>query len=293
MADQNCGCCCCYGPQGPQGVPGMQGAQGLQGVVGQKGDVGPQGPQGIQGAQGPEGVQGVPGQNGATGPQGPQGIPGPMGPAGADGLQGRPGIQGIQGPPGSTGASGAMGPQGPQGVPGPVGPQGIQGIPGKDCDCSGQGCYLSLYSNLDQNLGMNGSATDFVKFENLSVGTNGCLDWSLASTTGVIKVLKAGAYKLDWSANGLLAPPFPAPVPSWGLAIYKNGVAIPGTAIAGFSPSPDDDATALSQLMNCVLAVGDLLVLRNIAMFPINLKAIHPELVVPTTSASFNILKLA
>jgi hypothetical protein len=228
------------------------------------------------------------------GPQGPQGVMGPQGPQGIQGVKGsdgRPGAQGMQGPLGLTGSQGTPGNQGPQGIPGIQGPQGLQGIPGKDCDCSPY--YLSLYSIKDQTLGANGSATDSAKLEALGVGTAAAFDWSLAATTGVIKVLIAGVYQCQWDADGMLAPPFQSPVPSWGLALYRNGVLLPGSAVAGFSQSPDDDATCLSALINVSLAVGDLLQIKNVGKVPIFLKAIHPELVAPMTSASFSALKIS
>jgi len=201
-------------------------------------------------------------------------VPGPQGPQGVDGPQGIPGQQGLQGP------MGAQGPQGPQGPP------------GKDCEehCC-QPCYGSIYSLMDQHIHQEGIAGDIATFEHVSVSYGDCLDWSLASQ-GIVKVLKSGDYKLEWSANGMLAPPFNSPVPSWGLGIYKNGAIIPGTAVAGFSQSPDDDATCLTQLLNASLLAGDMLVLKNISTFPIFLKAQHSELVVPMTSASLSILKL-
>jgi len=232
-----------------------------------------QGPQGVPGKQGMQGIQGVPGPNGATGPQGA------AGPAGAIGSQGAQGVAGAQGP---------------AGVAGPQGIQGLQGAPGKDCDnrdCCQKG-YLSLYSIKDQNLGANGSPTQFATLEALGVGTNTYFDWSLAATTGVIKVLIAGVYQLQWDADGMLTSPFSSPVPSWGLGLYRNGALLPGSAVAGFSQSPDDDANCLSALINVALAVGDLLQIRNISTSPIFLKSNHPELVAPMTSASFSALKI-
>jgi hypothetical protein len=237
---------------------------------------GPQGPQGVAGLQGPQGIQGPVGQNGNQGPAGLQGI------------------QGIQGSAGLNGQNGPMGPQGPQGVMGPEGPQGLQGIPGKDCnrDCCDK-CYLSLYSLSDQNLGENGSATDFVKLELVSAASDDCLDWSLAATEGKVNILKDGVYVIQWNANGELSPPFPEPVPSWGLAFYKNGVVIPGSAQAGFTQSPDDDANMLASILIVNLVAGDSINIRNISTFPIFLKSNQPELVTPMTSASFNIHKIA
>jgi len=261
------GCCGCYGPQGPQGIQGFQG---------------PQGPAGQAGAAGAPGAVGAQGIQGVAGPQGPKGD---LGPAGS---------QGPQGAAGKKGDTGAIGPQGPNGSVGAQGVQGIQGVPGKDCnpECCDK-CYLSVYSIKDQTLSKNGSGTDIAKFEAVSVGTNTCLDWTKAATTGEVKILKSGVYKLEWLADGMLAPPFNSPVPSWGLALYKNGVVIPGTAIAGFSQSPDDDANCLTALLNVTCAAGDILTLRNISTFAIFLKAIHGELVVPMTSCSISALKVS
>ena len=238
-----------------------------------------------------QGPQGVPGKQGI---QGIQGVPGAAGPAGASGATGAQGPAGITGAMGAQGAQGVPGAQGPGGVAGPQGIQGLQGAPGKDCnntDCCNKG-YLSLYSISDQTLGANGSATDFAKLEALGVGVNTYFDWSLAATTGIIKVLKAGVYQLQWDADGMLAPPFSTPVPSWGLALYRNGVLLPGSAVAGFSQSPDDDANCLSALINVQLAVNDTLQIKNISTAPIFLKSNHPELVAPMTSASFSALKI-
>lgn len=207
-------------------------------------------------------------------------------------------IQGPQGIPGLQGEQGIQGVPGPQGIPGPQGVQGVQGLQGpagKDCDCNQTGsgrCYVSVYSLVDQQLGVNGSPTDFAKFELTSVGVGDCLDWSMASQ-GIIKVLKSGDYKVEWLINGQLAPPFPSPVPSFGFGVYKNGVAIPGTSVAGFSQSPDNDAECLTQLLNISLAANDILMLKSVTTFPVNLKAVHAELVVPMTSASMSIMKIS
>lgn len=291
--EHDCKCCKCVGPQGPQGVQGLQGPQGPQGPAGQDGKPGVAGPQGIQGPQGDAG------QPGAQGLQGQQGIPGPMGPQGPQGNQGVPGSQGpagqqgAQGPAGNDGAPGPQGPQGAQGPMGPQGPQGLQGIPGKDCDsdCCDRG-YLSLYSLQDQTLDGFGGLNDFAKLENLGVGTASHFDWSNAATNGEIVVLVPGVYQLQWDADGQLSPPFPSPVPSWALALYRNGVVLPGSAVAGFSQSPDDDANCLSALINVRLFAGDVLKIRNQSRLPIFLKANHPELVNPMTSASFSALKI-
>jgi hypothetical protein len=134
--------------------------------------------------------------------------------------------QGVQGP---QGIQGIQGPQGPQGIQGPQGPAG------KDCDCDcnrDHNCdcnvvpyFLSLYSLSDQSLDANGGANDFAILENVGESSSpSAFDFSLAATTGVIRVLIAGVYQLQWDADGMLSTPFPAPVPSWGLGLYRNGV---------------------------------------------------------------------
>lgn len=206
------------------------------------------------------------------------------------------GPQGIPGPQGSQGIQGQIGPQGPQGLQGIQGPQGMQGIqgePGKDCDCENMNeVYLNMYSNVDQSITANGGVSDYVKFSSTNSITPPDFDISMANVTGVIKCLTAGTYVIHWTADGMLQPPFPSPVPSWALALYKNNVVIPGSAQAGFSQSPDDDAICLSGEVIIIIASGDELKLLNVSTLPIFLKAVHPELVVPMTSASIAIHKI-
>src|SRR5260221_173357 len=186
---------------------------------------------------------------------------GPQGPAG---LQGPQGIQGV------PGAQGAMGPSGLQGSPGPQGPKGDAG---KDCDCSQmkEVPYINLYSNLDQVLDANGGATDMCKFEKINSVTAPDFDITLAASQGQIKVLTAGTYVLQWFADGRLHSPFPSPVPSWGLSLYKNSVSVGGSSQVGFTQSPDDDSISLSAEVIIDLAVNDVLMLKNICKSSINL----------------------
>lgn len=208
--------------------------------------------------------------------QGPQGIPGLQGP------------QGIQGVPG---AQGATGPQGIQGIPGMQGPQGPAG---KDCDCTHVGLsHLNAYSNRDQLIALNGAINDFATFEAVNSFTAPDFDFSNAALLGQIKVLTAGTYQIDFSVDGVLASPFPSPVPSWGVVLYRNGVIIPGSAVAGFAQSPDDDTISLSNTLQIDIAANDVIMLRNATMFPIFLKSIHAEFVTPMTSASINFLKIS
>lgn len=117
-------------------------------------------------------------------------------------------------------------------------------------------------------------------------------DISLAASQGMVKFLVSGIYQICWDGDGMLAAPFPSPVPSWGLGMWKNGVFIPGSAIASYSQSPDDDANALAAIFNVNITSGDVIQIRNVSTAPIVLKSIHPELVVPMTSSSFSALKI-
>ena len=152
--------------------------------------------------------------------------------------------------------------------------------------------YINLFSEVDQNLTAFGGILDFAKLDNLGL-SSGDFDISLASSNGIVKFLKSGIYQIGWDANGTLSPPFPSPVPSWGLGMWKNGVFIKGSAIAGYSQSPDDDATAVAAIFNVTMSAGDTLQFRNVSTFPIFLKATHAELVVPMTSTSFTALQIA
>lgn len=211
------------------------------------------------------------------GPQGPAGMQGPQG------VQGVPGVQGIPGP------AGAQGPQGMQGPPGVCTPE----------QCHGEGCmccenYANIYSILDQTIGVFGSGTDFVKFEQQNVVSSD-IDLSMANISGEIIIKKSGVYLISYSVEASLSPPFPAPVPSWALSIFKNGAQIPGSSFGGFNQSPDDDIENAGGSIIVNIIAGDKLVLRNIGTTQgIFLKAIHPELAFPVTCASItiNCLKL-
>jgi hypothetical protein len=189
---------------------------------------------------------------------------------------------------------GPQGVQGAQGMMGPQGPQGLQGVAGKDCnpECC-KHVYCGVYSNSDQVLTPNGSVDDFAIFDLVEQVTSLDFDLSQAATLGVIKFLNPGVYRLSWGTNGMLNPPFPAPVPSWGLGCYLNGVLVGGSTVAGFSQSPDDDATDLSIVFFAKVNAGDTVKIKNISTFAIFLKSLHPELVAPMTSTYFTAIKIS
>ena len=205
-----------------------------------------------------------------------------------EGPQGVPGLQGEQGIQGVPGSQGIMGPQGVQGV------QGLQGPPGKDCDHSNRECnclaaYCNIYSEVDQLLTAWTTPGDFVKFQ-MSNSVSPEFDISNAALLGEVKFLKKGIYSIAFSIEASLAPPFPAPVPVWALALFLNGAEVPGSSFGGFNQSPDDDVeNAIGRVMVPVNA-NDIIKLRNISIGQgIVLKAIHPSLAFPLTCASLNI----
>lgn len=235
---------------------------------------GPQGPQGVDGLQGPQGIQGTPGLNGNDGPQGPAGIQGVQGPAG---------------PNGNNGVAGSVGPQGVPGIQGAQGVQGIQGIPGKDCEKDDKCCerwYVSVYSLTAQALAPNASP-----FLELVSSLSSPLDFDISTTptNGEIKVLKHGVYTLAWGFDGILSNPFPFPVPSWSLGIYRNGSLLPGSSSASCSISPDQIVTHASANLIIEFFAGDVLKLVNLAVVPINSVTVPFGSSVPTVASSINI----
>lgn len=201
--------------------------------------------------------------------QGPQGVPG------------RQGEQGVQGVPGAQGIAGQ---QGVQGV------QGLQGIPGVcECDCSSSVVWANVFSEVNQTLGQYSSPTDAVKFEGMN-DVSPDIDVTQANITGEVKINKHGKYSVEIAIQGSLNPPFPSPVPSWGAALFLNGIKVPGSGIGGFSQSPDDDVECSAGEVIVEIKAGDKLMVRNILLSQgLFLKAIHPELAFPISSASMNI----
>lgn len=204
---------------------------------------------------------------------------GPMGPAG---LQGEQGIQGVPGP------QGVMGPAGPQG------PRGLQGPPGKDCDNSNRECvcaaaWCNVWSEVDQTIGAFNSATDYIKFEGQNE-VSAEFDISNKNINGEIKFLKAGTYSVRYSVEASLQPPFPAPVPSWSMALFLNGNRVSGSSFGGFNQSPDDDIENAAGEVIIKVNVNDIIKIRNIVLNQaMLLKAVHPELNFPVTCANLNI----
>lgn len=237
--DKKCNCKCCPGPMGhmgPQGNPGMQGPMGPQGI------------KGVDGKNGLDGIQGAMGPAGPTGPQGFQGI------KGQDGLNGQDGLQGIMGP---------------QGVPGE---QGLQGPKGDciecPCDCDDEDQeFCQIYSIMNQNIisspGIN-LAGGPVLFEKLVFSTSN-IDVSNAGITGEIKINKKGWYVVQKEVCGALNP-VSAPLISWGLSLFKNGLLVPGTTFTDMTLSPDQQANETSAIFLIHFDKGDVLTLNNMCI---------------------------
>jgi hypothetical protein len=118
---------------------------------------------------------------------------------------------------------------------------------------------------------------------------SGDFDVSLAATTGEIKCLKHGIYLLNWGFDGLLAPPYPFPVPAWGLEIYVNGISKPGTSSGSCSTSPDDICTHTSAEEIFEIMAGDVLKLVNICSLPIQAVNNPFGLLAPIASVRLNL----
>ncbi len=259
------GCCNCPGPQGPQGIQGQQGPQGLQGVKGDPGAAGAQGPQGLVGPQGPAG------QAGAVGPAGPVG------------------------PKGAKGDAGAAGAQGAQGVAGPQGIMGLQGISGKDCLCNDKCCppaICDVFTRNAQTLTPQPGVGSSVKFELQNWVSAGDFDLTMANVDGSVKFLKRGVYYISLQMLAKLTPPFPAPVPSWVMALTKNGLPVPGSVCSGFNSSPNDSNTEGSSDVEIEVLAGDVLKLTNFTNFNVDISGVIIGSTLLGTAASMTIHSL-
>ena len=225
-----------------------------------------------------------------VGPEGPMGVRGLQGEPGIQGPVGEQGLQGLQGIQGLKGDQGIQGLQGIQGVIGPEGPQGLQGVPGMDCECHHEmdcceKAWLSMYSVVDQLIPSLGAA----KFEQTASISAADFDVTNANVNGEIKVLKHGLYNLNWGFDGLLAPPYPFPVPAWGLGVYLNGVLLPATTSGSCSITPDEIVTNASGSAIVELNVNDVVKLVSICSQPIQAVSNVFGLVNPIVSARINL----
>lgn len=201
-----------------------------------------------------------------------------------------PGPQGPAGPQGTVGPAGAPGTQGPQGVAGPQGPQGIQGITGPQGPCCGSlntVTAVNLYSVADQMIPSMGT----VLFENVNL-TTGSFDISMAATTGAVTINTGGIYRLSWSVEGQLTPPFPTPVPAWSFTLYADGVAVPGSTFSSFTLFPDEATSTAAGAVIVNVVAGTVITLQSTATLPVSVISSIPGSLLPQISASLIIEKL-
>jgi len=265
------GCKCCPGP------------------MGQTGPVGPMGPKGDAGGEGPRGPSGPMGSTGATGAPGPAGPMGPQGSAGQSGPMGPHGDVGPQGPQGNEGPIGNQGQMGPQGTQGPQGEQGPKGDC-VECECHCPVEFMEVYSVLPQTLiaspGINlegGTAL----LENIQVAT-AVFDVSLAASTGEIKILKKGWYRIYKAVSGSLNPVF-SPLKIWTMSLFVNGLIIPPSTFGDMTISPEQHANQTTSVVIILLNAGDVVKLCNTSDAPLFLGTVAAGSNAVPLSADINI----
>lgn len=195
------------------------------------------------------------------------------------------------GPQGSQGIQGTQGTTGPQGVQGLIGPQGLQGIQGNTgpqgpC-CPGQGGVISaanVYSVVDQEIPSGG----VVLFEAANVVTSD-YDVSMAGITGGITFINTGIYRISWTVEGQLTPPFPAPVPAWSFSLYLDGVLVNGSTFSSFTLFPDEATSTAAGTVIIHVTAGQVLTLNSSASLPVSIISSIPGSLVPETSTSITI----
>jgi len=191
------------------------------------------------------------------------------------------------GPQGSPGPQGTQGVAGPQGEVGPQGLMGLQGNTGPQGPCcqSPIGSFaavMNAYSTQDQVL----PSLAPCLLEGLNIVTATSFDASMVGTTGEITFLKSGNYLLSWTAEGLLTPPFPDPVPAWSLAFYLDGVPVPGSCFSGFTLFPAELTDNTGGTAIVTVNAGQVLKLLNTSTSTISLISSVPGSLLPEVSVS-------
>jgi hypothetical protein len=198
------------------------------------------------------------------------------------GDQGPQGVQGVSGPQGIQGADGIQGPRGP------MGPKGMD-CSGDHGHCECPHAYVKVYSIVNQVLAPYNLGADYITYEAVGLDS-GDFDISNAALLGEIKILKHGIYNIFGNIQATLQPPFPQPVPVWGIGLFVNGVVDAGSCSAGFSQSPDDQLENTGIVSQIELNAGDIIRVRNINMTKgLVINAVHAELAFPLTGSSLTI----
>jgi hypothetical protein len=170
----------------------------------------------------------------------------------------------------------------------------MQGSAGKDCDCSQTGAasamYASVYSLTAQSLTANGTPTDFLKFDQQNAVSTGDFDLSVMATTGEIKFLKHGIYKISVEAQAKLASPVPTPVPSWSFGMWMNNALVKGSVFCGFTQSPNDDVTHVNSEVILEVQANDMLKIKNASAYNVDLTPNPTASLFPITVATVDII---
>lgn len=148
--------------------------------------------------------------------------------------------------------------------------------------------YAHVYSVMDQDI----SAAGTVVFENINTAT-ASFDLTMASTTGEVKFLKSGIYRLQFTVQGGLTPPLPQPIPDWAFALYINGSHVPGSTFGAFTHSPDDRPQCTGGEVIASVMEGDILTLQSTSIAPVSLNGPIFGSLEPLVSGSISIYLLA
>lgn len=212
-----------------------------------------------------------------------EGAKGPRGEPGLQGPQGKTGPQGVTGKDGESGSAGKAGPRGPAGLQGLAGPRGVQGEAGPQGITGG--AVASLFSLANQSV----SPGEVVLFEGVNSVSFQTYDVSLAATSGRIVFLESGIYNISWEVEGKLTPPFPNPVPGWGLALYLDEVPVLGSCFPGFTQAPSGQAVHAGGRIAIEIVKGQTLTLQSVSVLPISLVSTNVAESLSTVSASIMI----
>lgn len=148
--------------------------------------------------------------------------------------------------------------------------------------------YANVFSVMDQDI----AAAGTVVFESVSAATPS-FDLSMAPSTGAIKFLKSGIYRIHFSVQGGMTPPLPQPIPDWAFALYINGGHVPGSTYGAFTHSPDDRPQCTGGEVITTVMEGDILTLQSTSIAPVSLNGPMFGSLEPLVSGSVSIFLLA
>lgn len=144
-------------------------------------------------------------------------------------------------------------------------------IPHKCCE---EPEFAEVYSIQSQDLtaspGLNLEG-QVVKFEKTVYATAN-IDISQAGTNGKITINKAGWYDVATGVCGLLNP-ISAPLPVWSVAVFVNGILIPGSPFANMTLSPVQQANEIVADVFVHFNKGDILEVANTSTSLVTLSA--------------------